>query len=248
MIQNLYQDAESYDFIHPVSKGMDFQFYRDLILSQGNKALEVACGTGRLTLPLAEAGISMTGLDLSAEMVEKAKEKAQIQKLSIQWFVKDCTQFSLQEKFPVIFIPCNSLQHLQTAQQVGAFLQRVRQHLEPNGLFAMDIFKPDPKILSRDPEQLFHVADYEKSSEKITVVEKTRYDGASQVNYIQWFHKDSSGKVVIENKLSMRQFFPLEMQCILEMNGFEILHSYGDWQKNKISNENFKQIYICSVR
>jgi 2-polyprenyl-3-methyl-5-hydroxy-6-metoxy-1,4-benzoquinol methylase len=68
--------------------------------------LELACGTGRITIPVAERGLDIMGIDISRKMIDQAKSKARKKNLNIYFSVKDMRQFSFDKKFSVIFIRC----------------------------------------------------------------------------------------------------------------------------------------------
>lgn len=245
---NLYNDPISYDQIHTQGVGKEFKFYKNIAEKVGNVALEIACGTGRLTIPLAKAGVNILGIDISDEMLSEAKRKAAKENVSINWIQADCSNFSLIERFPFIFIPCNSFQHLYDVDTVKAFLGCVKDHLKPDGLFVLDVFKPDLKILSRNSSEKYHVMKYKiANDEEISLDETNYYNPVTQVNNIKWFHTNSENKIISTHELTMRQFFPEELKFLLRTNGFRIVESYGSWDLEPISDENFKQILVCKA-
>lgn len=240
----IYEDAFTYDQIHsPLAEGKSLEFYKSL--SKGKSVLEIACGSGRLTIPLALDGVNITGLDLSASMLKKAKEKSRESGVSIDWIQADCTKFALDQKFDLIFMTGNSLQHLKTAELVHAYFDCVKRHLSEGGIFAFDIFRPSLSILTRDPDTRHFLMRYKnKNGEDVLLEESNRYDQISQINLIHWFHI-VSGKLQKTDLLEMRQFFPQEINALLHSSGFKILQSFGDWDGNPISDQNFKQIIVA---
>jgi SAM-dependent methyltransferase len=246
-------DPFVYDQIHS-SAGRDLEFYSELALAAGGRILEIACGTGRLTLPLAQKAFDIVGLDISAPMIEEAKRKTESLKagsgkaLKVEWHVGDCRDFSLKEKFPLVFIPCNSLQHLYSAKDVAAFLGCVKKHLAPGGKFALDVFKPDLSMLSRDPGSKHHVMMYlDADGREVSLDEKTSYDHLTQINKIVWFHSLKDGTVLRTDHFQMRQYFPAELTALLEAGGFAIEERFGAWGRVPTSNQTTKQILILSA-
>lgn len=245
---NLYSEPTIYDQMHTQGAGKDFNFYKSIAEKAGKKALEMACGTGRLTIPLAKAGINMTGIDISEKMLSEARRKAELESVTINWIQADCCHFSISEKFPFIFIPCNSFHHIYEIESIKNVFDCVKVHLEPDGFFALDIYKPDFKILSRDPSRKYHVMKYINSNGvEVSVDEMNLYNPLTQVNEIKWFHTNLESKVVSTHELIMRQFFPEELKLILMTNGFQIVESYGSWDMEPISDKNFKQILVCKM-
>jgi len=109
--------ADYYDE-SPVVKGrlQDVAFYRDAVREFGDPVLELGCGTGRITMALAQAGKRVTGLDLSERMLERAvKKRAALfteERERIHLVQGDMAKFDLGEKFALIIIPFRPLQHL----------------------------------------------------------------------------------------------------------------------------------------
>src|SRR5690625_876616 len=97
-----YRDAYTYDLLNNLSE-IESKFYVDLANQQGGPILDVACGTGRLTIPIAERGFDITGLDITREMLELAKQKAERLNVSVNWVHADARQFKLSGKYRFIF-------------------------------------------------------------------------------------------------------------------------------------------------
>ena len=116
----IYADAIDYDEDHG-DIDWDIPFYMEEAKRACGEVLEIACGTGRLTLPLAKAGIKITGLDVSAPMIKRAKEKAREEDLTIDWLLSDCRKFKIQKRFNLVFAALNSMQHLHDLESIDAF-------------------------------------------------------------------------------------------------------------------------------
>src|SRR5688572_7203210 len=106
----LYDAAELYDLIHgDFASGPWLDFY--LAHTQpGSDVLELACGSGRLTIPLGETGRHMTGLDSSQSMLALARTKAR--QVDVAWISGDMTDFSLDRAFDTILLPAQAMSHL----------------------------------------------------------------------------------------------------------------------------------------
>src|SRR6266436_2259475 len=135
--------ADYYDE-SPVVKGrvQDVAFYRDAAREFGDPVLELGCGTGRITMALAEAGKRITGLDLSERMLERAVKKRGALRVEarerIHFVQGDMARFDLGEKFRLVIIPFRPLQHLLEVQQHMDCLDCVRKHLAPGGRLILD--------------------------------------------------------------------------------------------------------------
>lgn len=246
----LYRDGRFYD-LENSSLTADIPFYLELAKSVRGPVLEVACGTGRITLPLARAGIQMTGLDVSPGMLAQARTKTAAENLTVDWVEADCRNFDLKKKFKLIYIPFNSMHHMLDTESIEAFLNCVKNHLDQDGKFAFDVFNPALKILSRPADQRFPVFKHphpDNPEEEVIVEETNVYDSKTQINHIKWHFSIGDRKDVQVNELNMRVFFPQELDIILKYNGFEILEKFGSFDKNEFTSKDMKQICICQVK
>lgn len=107
--------------------------------SPGQKLLDIGCGTGELAVRLAKAGYDVTGVDLSTEMLTVADSKASENQLEIQFYEQDMRELNLPEQFDIITIMCDSLNYLETLDDIKATFKRVNEHLNEEGLFIIDV-------------------------------------------------------------------------------------------------------------
>src|SRR5258706_10067042 len=106
---DIYEDAEFYDQEF-TNRGHEIPFFLKQAKLAAGPVLEVACGTGRLTLPLAREGIDITGLDVSRPMLECARRKAETEDLTIVWLERDCRLINSERQFALIFSATNAMQ------------------------------------------------------------------------------------------------------------------------------------------
>jgi SAM-dependent methyltransferase len=123
----------------------DLPFWLELADQTGDPVLELGCGTGRLLIPLAQAGHHAIGVDNDPEMLMFLKANIGSQILSVpMFFIADISEFNLAEHFPLIILPCNTFSILPDNKRL-ACLGCVRKHLKPEGVFAVSI--PNPELL-----------------------------------------------------------------------------------------------------
>ncbi len=131
--------AQAYDyFLAGVDFG-DLDFYRDLIHADGRPALELACGTGRLLLPLVEAGLTVHGLDSSNEMLAICRRKAEGRGLSLTLHHQLMQHLNLSERYGVVFCPVGSFSLLIDDADIARTLTACREHLLPSGQLLLAI-------------------------------------------------------------------------------------------------------------
>lgn len=245
----LYDDAHRYDLVAGAyATGHFLDFYKRQIARYGEPSLELACGTGRLTIPLAEAKIDVTGIDRSDQMLELARAKAVARSVDLPLIKSDVRNFNLNQKFRLIFFPANSFQHLLRREDVESCVAYVRHHLAAGGRFVIDIFNPSLTLLSREPTRRYPLGEYEDSEkrERTIVTTEARYDAVSQINNIRYYYQ-RAGAIDEDAVLSfqMRVFFPQEIDALLAYNGFTVEWKYGDYDETPFSGASPKQLIIC---
>ena len=141
-----YTDPEEYDRENGLG-GPDLDYYLDLAREVGGPALDLACGTGFLTIPFAELGLAVTGVDRAPAMLDQARRKAGA--LPIRWLRADCRALDLGERFRLVTLTGNAFQEFLTRQDQEGLLGSVRRHLAPEGRFAFETRFPARPSFSR---------------------------------------------------------------------------------------------------
>ena len=246
---DLYKDGRHYDLQNKHLTD-DIPFYRQQIDKYGQPVLELACGTGRITIPLAKEGVQISGLDISQPMLSTAKEKAKAAGVQVEWIKADCRDFKLGKKFRLIFIPINSITHLHDRESLQACFACVKEHLQPDGKFIIDVFNPRLDILLRDPSKRYPVAEYPDPDGQGTVVvtENNVYDTATQINRIKWYFRigERKDELVVEN--NMRILFPRELDALLHYNGLTVEAKYGNYDQSPFRSDSPKQLTVCCAQ
>ena len=153
----LIRDGRHYDALKAQN---DVAFYLAQAQAASGPVLEIGCGTGRVTIPLAAAGVDITGLDVSASMLEEAKRKAESQGLRINWVAADGRNFDLGQRFALIIMPFNTLQFFRDTAALGQLFRCVKSHLGDDGRFVFDVFNPQVSFIAADPSVRYERARY----------------------------------------------------------------------------------------
>jgi 2-polyprenyl-3-methyl-5-hydroxy-6-metoxy-1,4-benzoquinol methylase len=126
-----FRDPQTYDL---VDEGYydDYPLIEQWARTLGGPLLDLACGTGRMALRMAELGYQVTGVDIMPEMIAWARQKAAKQALSIEWVVADARTFHLGKQFPFIYMLENVFQFFLTREDQEAMLARVRERCHPD--------------------------------------------------------------------------------------------------------------------
>ena len=245
-VGELIYDAHIYDGLNTFLS--DLQFYKKwLPADKDARILELCCGTGRLTIPIAQEGYTICGVDYTPSMLEQARAKAAKAGLEINFIEADIRTLDLQEQFDFIFIPFNSIHHLYGNKDLFGALEGVKKHLKNGGLFLIDCFNPNIQYIVENEKGQAVIAEYKTDDGRKVLIKQTmRYESATQINRIEW-HYFINGEFHSTQNLDMRLFFPQELDAYLEQVGFNVIHKFGGFGEEAFGNESEKQIYVLSL-
>ncbi len=213
----------------------DLHFWLDLAKRHGRRILELGCGTGRVLLPLAEAGYPIYGLDRDSEMLSFLKEITPASLAPwVNIFQGDLCAYHLAARFSLILLPCNTYSTLSPSQRAQA-LQRVRQHLQPDGIFAVSM--PNPGLLEslprRSDPEIEEVFPHPQDGEPVQV--SSSWKRTRQQVAFTWYydHLWPDGTVDRTTQQVTHYLTPIET-TLGEFNaaGLEITDLYGDFDKS----------------
>lgn len=240
----VYDDAAFYDQEF-VARTHDIPFFVKHATRADGAVLEVGCGTGRITLPVARAGVDITGLDVMPSMLARARLKAKEEQLPINWLEQDCRDIRSDRRYALIFSATNAMQHLHDLDSVTAFLASARSALRPGGTLIVDVFNPDVAKLSRTsvvPYQ--HKSIVDSFGNTLDVQAVTYYDAATQVlHFTLDYLRDGVG--TRSKKVSMRCFFPQELLALCRIAGLDVMWRCGDYNESPFTSNSPKQILFC---
>lgn len=239
-----YEDPVIYD-LENRDFGQGGLFYQSLAQQVKGSVLELGCGTGRVTIPLAQQGIDMTGLDIVPGMLTRAQEKAG--DLPIKWIEADVRDFHLGKQFDLIYTAGGVFQHLVEHLDQEKMLACVHEHLSPVGLFVVDLGFPSRGSMVDAEEQEWYTYEDEKGR-TIKVTGTDHYDPVKQIKYETAYRRwvDEAGREIVKRaRLALRFVFPQEMEALLHYNGFSIVDCYGDWERGPLTANSELMIYVC---
>jgi SAM-dependent methyltransferase len=241
---DLYDHPDLYDALLPASAHVPF--YVELARQQAGAALELACGTGQLTIPVASIGLPTVGLDQSRAMLNVATRRASAVGVPVSLVQGDMRDFALGRVFNLIFVARNSLLHLLSTADLLAAFTTVRRHLAPDGLFAFDIFNTDVSLLAKPHGQRFPMM--EVSTEgfgPLTVEAMHDYDSATQVNRATWYISTPEARDAWVVPIVLRSIFPQELPLLLSAAGLELVSRFGDLSRAPFGPGSRMQLCLC---
>lgn len=246
MNTGIYDDGELYDLVN-AQVTEDIPFYQDVVRQSGGDVLELACGTGRITLAIAPLARTVVGVDFSPQMLEWARKKTTGARKP-EWLEGDMSAFDLGRQFDLVLIPYNALQHLLTTQQALACFDAVARHLRPGGRLVFDVFNPSLAILTRSQKSRHPIYKLRDAQGRHVVIEETNvYDDATQINRVVWHYTIDSVADAVRSDLQMRQYFPQELDYIVATAGFTTEIKYGNYDRRPFASGEMKQIFVCTA-
>jgi SAM-dependent methyltransferase len=243
----LYLSGQRYDL--QFGADYDLPFWKAQARAYGGPILELGCGTGRVAIPLAQAGYHVTGIDISDAMLAEAREKSAREGAAVTWVRADVRDFDLGQRFALVIFPANALLHLLHLEDLEACLASVRRHLTPEGRFAFDVFVPDLDILRREPTERYPFSEYTdpEGGGDVVVTESNVYDPATQINTITLYRALPGGAEEALGTLRLRMLFPQELDAILKYNGFAIDRKVGNYDGRPFDVWAVRQLVVCHV-
>lgn len=244
----VYEDAGFYD-LEFANRTLEIPFFRKMALQARphGPVLEVACGTGRLTFPIAQEGVDITGLDISRPMLERARQRSAEQGLKIDWIEQDCRQMHLDRPYALIFSATNAMQHLLDVESVCAFIQSARQALQLGGRLILDVFNPSLSKLIRPLDEVhLHKTLQDHDGSSITVDVASQYQADTQILHFDLTYLRDA-QVIRTKHVNMRVFFPQELLALCQLNGLRVIERFGSYEETPFQADSPKQILICEV-
>jgi len=239
-------EASFYDLLYNPTD--DLEYYSRLARRAHGPILELACGTGRITIPLARAGHEITGLDISKKMLDRARSKLKQEPAEVRRLVKliegDMRTFNLDRKFNLCLIPFFSFQHLLSERDQLQTLSQIRKHLLPGGRFAFNVFNPD---LTR-AEGLQRLDKVLESRGHIAMRYSVQwFDRANQITYGWLIYEFVGRDGLVRRKVSpfkLKYCFQTDAKRLLKKAGFKLEALYGNYDRTKFSSKSPMMIFV----
>jgi SAM-dependent methyltransferase len=229
----------------------DLAFWIQLARRTGGPVLEIGCGTGRVLLPLARAGFSVVGVDVSPAMLAIAREKVAVARLGkqVELVQADALDLHLNRLFPLVFVALNSFGHFAEPGEPARALESMRAHLEPGGLVALDLTNPTPGAFGETNGLVIH--EYTRPGPTPgwqTVKLRSQWqDYVAQRIDVSCMYDEVSPSGEIRRTLApfvLRYFYPNELRLLFERAGLTVEAMYGSYDLDPLSDESDRLIVI----
>ncbi len=244
-----------YDLIAPIydeiNKEIDYSAWADFIESVVNKnafsrpelVLDLGCGTGSMTLELGKRGYDMTGVDLSVEMLDIARERSYDAGLAdkMLWLCQDMTEFELYGTVDLAVSCLDCLNHLTKPGDLDKCLDLVHNYLIPDGLFIFDV-NGKAKF-----ENVYSDRSYVMETDGAMCIWQNNYNPKSHLCdfYITLFNEED-GAYQRYDELQRERMYPLAtLKKKLVSAGFEFIGAYSDYSFTPATDDD-ERIYLVA--
>jgi len=235
--------ADLYDHVGAYRDRPDVGFLVEAAREAGSSVLEIGCGTGRVLIPTARAGIDIVGLDLSPSMLAECRRRLRDEPESVRARVElvqaDMRRFDLGRTFTLATIPFRPFQHLVTVVDQLSCLESISRHLAPGGTLILDLFNPSLDALVNRPggEEVEEGPEFTlPDGRRVTRHHRiASHDRLMQVNHVELIydvvHPDGRIERLV-HAFPMRYLFRFEAEHLLARAGFGIVQLYGGYDKS----------------
>jgi ubiquinone/menaquinone biosynthesis C-methylase UbiE len=252
-----------YDLIAPFYDSEHAQFSEDLDMYRnfaelsgrtGGAMLELACGSGRVLLPLAREGHELTGVDTCAHMLDLARQRLQDARVAARCTLvqQDITALHLGRTFRMAFIALGSFAHLTARKQQQQALAAIRAHLSTGATFILDLSNADARYMESMSGQVLHQGTWKRDDG--TLLTHFVSPASSQTQHLlelTHFYDQHRQGGAVQRTVVTTQFYLFERaetELLLEQAGFVNKEVYGDYELSPYQLESPRMIFIAEAK
>ena len=257
------QWAEIYDSVYSYVTD-DIPFYVEEALQAGGPVLELGCGTGRVTIPIADAGVDVVGLDSSPSMLEVACRKLErssrgagnltLVEADMRALASLDTLDNKDKEFGLAIIPFRGFLALMNVEDQMQALDGIRHRLVPGGRLIFNVFVPDAHMLVQEGDVPYHLRDVtdKETGRKLVLWQQSTYDHHNQITRVRIIIEelDESGAVSkrLYKDFQLRYAHRWEIEHLLARCGYEVLDLFGDFDRSPFDESSTEMVWVARPR
>ena len=239
-----------YDIVTTATLDGDVEWYCDRARRSGGPVLELGAGTGRVTLPMAAAGVSVHALDTDSRMLAVLRSKLSAQPADVQARVTivhgDMRSFDLAERFALIACPFRAFLHNLTEADQLACLSQVRKHLAPGGRFVFNVFHPSLTFMAQHAGALAGAWRWRSTHDldsggSVVMSEAVRYDTPVQrlhaLQRYEVYGQDGALERTSVFRIELAYLYPADIRGLLQATGFRDVTISGGFDGREFSRD-----------
>jgi SAM-dependent methyltransferase len=261
----IYDRPKDYDLEHE-GDDADVRFYVELARRlRPRRVLELAAGSGRVTIPLARAGAShqfdVVGLELSETMLAEAERKRSAlpdaAQRRVTFMQGDLRTWAADEPFDLIVTPCSSMAHLHALDDQIAAWRRAHDNPVRNGRLVVDLVMPNLTVYAdsmltppRTPVEIDIDTTDPDTGERLLRYKTTRYVPHDQRAQIRFLYDKLANNAVVDRYVSdfdAHVYYPREVELLFRLTGFEVEHRWGDYRMRPL-NSMSREMIVVGIR
>lgn len=207
-------------------------------LAAGGRALELAIGTGRVAIPLREAGVEVAGIELSEAMIDRLREK--VDAATIPVVQGDMTTATAGEGFTLAYLVFNTISNLLTQEQQVECFRNAARHLAPGGRFVVELWVPQLRSLAPG-----HGGTVEVSESGYLLVDT--YDTLAQLvvsHHVRFDPQVDGSREAQLARTPHRYVWPAELDLMAQLAGFELEHRYAAFDRAEFTAESRSHVSV----
>jgi cyclopropane fatty-acyl-phospholipid synthase-like methyltransferase len=227
----------------------DIRYYVELCRHIGGSVLEFGCGNGRLSIPIASAGVELWGVDLSHTMLAHFNQKMQSMHPHLRERIKlkrdDFLTFRPPRPFPLIIVPFNALHHCKGLEQVQRMATNAHLALTANGYMALDCYLIDRELYDRSPHEEYEPRWFihPETKEEIYSWEQSWWEEEARVHHVTYCYRHPNDKVD-RTHLSLHMYERGELRRTIESTGFKLVSQWSDFRSGAMGPKDQKWVTI----
>jgi SAM-dependent methyltransferase len=197
-------------------------------------ALEFGVGTGRFALALSSRGTPVSGIELSAPMVEQLRAKPGAHEVTVA--VGDMTTTRMPGEFSLVYLVANSIMNVTTQDDQVCVFANAAQHLATGGSFVLEVMVPQLRLFP--PGTAARVFAAEPHHVGIETLEDPSLQIVSSAH---WF--DVDGRLV-QHSAPYRYVWPAELDLMAKLTGFRLRHRWAGWDRSVFTSDSDTQVVV----
>ncbi|MDH2433474.1 class I SAM-dependent methyltransferase [Pokkaliibacter sp. MBI-7] len=217
----------------------DIAYLTHLLPETGGPVLDLCCGTGIVSIPLAQQGVEVIGVDLSQPMLDWARAKSQ--GLPVRWVHSDVLAYEPVWRFGLITMTGNALQMFLDDTRLLGLFQRVAEWLSDEGSFVFDTRLPTPQQLHPYEEEVELARFLDSECHEVVELATRYYDSISQCQ--TWHKRRLRNGEQQHSQITLRYSTIEQLESMMYEAGLQVQARFADWQQTPFQREAHSIVY-----
>lgn len=205
-------------------------------LARGGPALELAIGTGRIGLPLAQRGIRVDGIEQSAAMIARLRAKSGGDRIAVT--MGDMADVAVSDSYRLIFVVYNTLYNLLTQDDQVRCFENVARHLTEDGVFLVEALVPSSLYRLRDDQYV----DAEAVEVNKVTLDVGRFDPVTQL--LDESHVTLSHEGIRVGPIVTRYIWPSELDLMARIAGLRLHGRWAGWNREPFDARSLRHVSV----